>query len=211
MESTLYSVTSKRNLAILSRKWNVLVHCTLLYGGIISCLRGIKCLFFPWYIYFKNFIMTLSLTVFCHPSSLCYFSHRRDTHLPRNLCTAWNILSIVTCGTASHLLQDFAQMSSFPWALILSHLRFHPPSPHCSPKHWANSHMWYYITYIFIMFIFLAFFLLVQVPQGPSVFVLFTDVNIFLLNEWLCERMYLWSSHVWDGVKCGVGYLCVFI
>lgn len=115
--------------------------------------------FFPWYIYFKSFIMTLSLTIFCHPSSLCYFSHRRDTRLPQPLHD-WNILSSYLRDTVSHLLQDFAQMSSSPWALILSDLTFHPASitTHCSPKHWANSNMWYYITDIFIMFIFFGLF-----------------------------------------------------
>ena len=129
MESTLYSVTSKCNLAILSRKWNFLVHCTLLYGGIISCLRGIKCLFFPWDIYLKSFIVTLSLTVFCHPSSLCYFSHRRDTHLPQNLCTAWNTLSSYlwdSLSPPSGLCSDVI-LSMSPYSVAFE---IPPPAPH---------------------------------------------------------------------------------
>lgn len=160
MESTLYSVTSKCSLAILSLKWNFLVHYTLQYGGIISSLRGIKCLFVSPDKFISK-ALWLYLLLFSVILALFAISHTEEIPICLRTFALTEPCSLVTCGTVSHLLQDFAQMPSFPWALILSHLAFHSPIPitTCSsPKHWANSNMWYYITYIFIMFIFFGLF-----------------------------------------------------
>lgn len=79
-----------------------------------------------------TFLLWLHLLLF----SVTLFLKQKRHHLPYNPCTNWNILSTFLWDLISHLPQYFAQMSLFPWTLILTHLRFQPLSitiSICSP------------------------------------------------------------------------------
>lgn len=137
--------------------------------------------------------------MFCHPSSLCYFSHRRDPHLPQNLCTAWNILSSYlwdSRSSPSGLCSDVI-LSMSPYSMAFE---IPPPLHHhtvCSPEHWANSNMWYYITYIFTMF---TLFVLFPPSTGS------TRTKCFCFLHW-CGYIFAKWMIMWKNVF--VKLLCV--
>lgn len=182
---------------------------------VLLALRGIKCLCFP-----DKFIwaMTLSLTIFCHPSSLYISSHRREIPICLRTFALTEPCSLVTCGTVSHLLLWLCSDAILSIALILSE-RFGiplPPAfsyPTCSsPKHWANLTRYYTCSTYLLCLYSLAFSSLVQVPETPSVFDCFVHLCGYIVKmNRLYEEMGFRSLLCVDGWRWGWLFCVMYI